>query len=317
MEHGTYAVDPEPFGGPWRRWAEVGDEEAAARGVFAPVEVVSYGPAGAVVVAPGDVRGTVLIPEQCEGCCFGISGATGPNLACEACGREVATRVDDCSLWQGVWLDPRSVRRVRGPRPGVAGWDELATRWSAAPLIESHRIWWSGTGLVDTWSLRWAAAAGVALVDLLIAADAEPVGLPGDSLLTELFGTALDRFLPAGRPTRTVGLAGPGVDSGADIVVVPVHPQTGEAWRPERTAGAVPLDAEVWLHLAFGAPEWESLPVPASGGMPEGVWRDYSWPRPPGTSLLRLDPWVFLHRLARHPAVREPWLRAIYDQGFF
>lgn len=37
VESGTFAVDPEPSGPPWRRWEDVGEEEAAARGVFAPV----------------------------------------------------------------------------------------------------------------------------------------------------------------------------------------------------------------------------------------------------------------------------------------
>ncbi|MFF5112196.1 hypothetical protein [Streptosporangium sp. NPDC000509] len=37
MEPRTYTVDPEPFGPPWRRWEEIGAEEAEARGVYAPV----------------------------------------------------------------------------------------------------------------------------------------------------------------------------------------------------------------------------------------------------------------------------------------
>lgn len=68
MEPGTYAVNPEPFGPPRRPWAEVGPDEAEARGVYAPVPVLSYGPRGAVVIAPGDTRGTVLLPDRCDGC---------------------------------------------------------------------------------------------------------------------------------------------------------------------------------------------------------------------------------------------------------
>jgi hypothetical protein len=33
-------------------------------------------------------------------------GGGGPNAACEACVLLVATRIDDCSLWQAVWLAP-------------------------------------------------------------------------------------------------------------------------------------------------------------------------------------------------------------------
>lgn len=32
MESGTFAVDPEPSGPPWRPWAEVGEAEAEALG---------------------------------------------------------------------------------------------------------------------------------------------------------------------------------------------------------------------------------------------------------------------------------------------
>jgi len=316
MAPGTYAVDPEPAAWPWRRWDEVGSDEAAARGVFAPVEGLSYGPVGAVVVAPGDTRGTVLIPERCDGYCLGIDGRDGPNLACEACGRAVATRQDDCSLWQAVWLDPREVRRVPGARRVEWGWEELAARWDAAPPVEPRHHWWEpGRGVdIDLWSPRWEAAVGAALVHLLVAADGEPVRLLGGGLLTDVFGAALDRLLPAGRPVRRVGLAGPGLDSGADIVVVPVHPQTGEVWRPERAAGVVPLDASVWLYLAFMPPDRDVLPVPASGGMPEGVWRDHQTSDVPRSALFRPDWRVFRCRLARHPAVRRPWLRAIHDR---
>ncbi|WP_445023295.1 MULTISPECIES: hypothetical protein [unclassified Streptomyces] len=32
MESGTFAVDPEPWGPPWRNWKEIRQDEAAARG---------------------------------------------------------------------------------------------------------------------------------------------------------------------------------------------------------------------------------------------------------------------------------------------
>ncbi|MET8978431.1 hypothetical protein ABZX85_22725 [Streptomyces sp. NPDC004539] len=316
MDPGTYAVDPEPFGAPWRPWAELGPEEAAERGVFAPVPALSDGPVGTVVLAPGDVRGTVLIPDRCDGYCLGVDGRDGPNLACETCGRAVATRIDDCALWQAVRLAPGEVRRVPGAGRVEAGWDALAAEYACVPLIEPSRTWNAGGDVFDEWwSPRWEAAVGAALVDLLVAAGGERVGFPGGGLLAELFGWALGRLLPAGPPTRTVGLAGPGVDSGADIVVVPRHPRTGEVWRPRRAAEVVPLDARMWLYPALGIVGRESLPVPVSGGMPEGV----RWDHPVSerlTHAFRPDREVFLHHLARHPAVREPWLRAVCDRGF-
>jgi hypothetical protein len=64
MESGTFAVDPESWGPPWRTWEEIDPDEAAARGIHAPVYSLSDGAPGAIVIAPGDARGTVLIPER-------------------------------------------------------------------------------------------------------------------------------------------------------------------------------------------------------------------------------------------------------------
>src|SRR5512139_45926 len=114
MAPGTYAVNPEPWGPPWR---EIGAQEAQARGVYAPVPALSCGPRRSAVVAPGDVRGMILIPEQCDGYCMGLDGRNGPNLACARCGQAVATRIDDCALWQAVWLMPQAVRRHNADRP--------------------------------------------------------------------------------------------------------------------------------------------------------------------------------------------------------
>src|SRR5690242_21023617 len=111
MEPGTFAVDPEPSGPPWRRWEEIDPDEAAARGIYAPVYSLSYGSPGAIVIAPGDSRATVLIPEKASGYCCGLDGGEGPNLACKACGLPVASRIDDCSLWQTVRLAPEAVHR--------------------------------------------------------------------------------------------------------------------------------------------------------------------------------------------------------------
>lgn len=39
MESGTFAVEPEPWGPPWRRWEEIDpDDEALREGQIAPVE---------------------------------------------------------------------------------------------------------------------------------------------------------------------------------------------------------------------------------------------------------------------------------------
>jgi len=64
-------------------------------------------------MAPGDTRGTLLIPEKGDGYCCAVAASDGPNMACQACGRPVASRIDDCSLWQAVWLAPDAVRRRR------------------------------------------------------------------------------------------------------------------------------------------------------------------------------------------------------------
>jgi hypothetical protein len=96
------------------------------------------------------------------------------------------------------------------------------------------------------------------------------------------------------------------------LVLVPVHPQTGQVWQPRGGAVPVPMDAALWAELAL-PPHRTRLPV--VGGLPAGVERDD--PLPP-------HPWypfqpsreAFRFTLARMPTVREPWLRAIYDQGF-
>ncbi|WP_455567730.1 hypothetical protein [Streptomyces bacillaris] len=118
--------------------------------------------------------------------------------------------------------------------------------------------------------------------------------------------------LPADRAVRLAVLAGPGLpvpEAGADIVLVPVHPQTGETWTPETAAHPVPLPFDVWRWLAFPRPH---LALPASGGLPDGVLRDDP-PAPRPRSLFRADPGVFRHALARLPAARRPWFREISE----
>ncbi|MEV7024234.1 hypothetical protein [Kitasatospora sp. NPDC093558] len=297
MEPGTYAVDPEPYGPPWRYGDETGADEPAAPGVYAPVGAVSFGPAGHILLAPGNTRGTVVIPERCDGCC-GSDGGLGPNLACAACGLPVATRIDDCYLWQAVWLAPDAVLRlpVDGPPLPATGWE-----WAGIPPIDP-------TGY---WSPRWAAAVGIALAHVLAASAGARVAVPR-GLLATAFGPTLDALLPPGPPVRTLALAGPGLPApGADLVLVPRHPVTGEVWRPDGPAAAVPLDAEVWAHLAF--PDGGAR-IPATGGLPAGVQRDDPLPPSPPAGF-RPDRALFVHTLARLPAVREPWLRSVYDKA--
>ncbi|MEU7029209.1 hypothetical protein AB0A60_21290 [Streptomyces sp. NPDC046275] len=320
MEPGTFAVEPEPWGHPWRRWDEVDPDEATARGIYAPVHAVSDGPSGTVVLAPGDARGTVLVPERAGGYCCGLAWGDGPNLACEACGHPVGNRIDDCSLWQAVWLDPDAVRRLpvddAEAEPPALTWTELLKKGPTTPPSAPKTRWGSLLGVDPrwSWSPQWEAAAGRALAHLLAASDGRPVTVP-HGLAAEVFQRALDALLPAVPPARRAVLAGPGLPTpgaDADIVIVPTHPQTGELWNPSgQAAGAypVPLPFGVWRCMAF--PE-RHLGFPMSGTMPDGVLRDDP-PTPRPYELFRADPGTFQDTLVRLPAVRSPWLREILD----
>ncbi|WP_324607917.1 hypothetical protein [Streptomyces rimosus] len=295
-------MDPEPSGPPWRRWEEVGDEAAAVRGVFAPVYTLSFGSPGAIAIAPGDVRGTVLIPERCAGYCCGLDGSDGPNLACVQCGLAVATRIDDCSLWQVVWFDPGAVNGLPADAPIGATADWNTQGRPATPPIDPS----------GGWSVQWAAAAGAALAHLLAVSDGRPVALP-DGLMADLFGRPLDALLPSGAPARTVVPAGPGLpvrNPGHRIFLVPRNPRTGEPWQAPGIQRTVPLPFDMWRYLI--APD-ERLLLPVTGGLPESVMRDDPLPMRPWR-LFRPDRRLFLSTLARIPAVRQPWLREIYDR---
>lgn len=231
MEPGTFAVDSDPWGPPWRTWDEFHPDEAAARGVYA----LSDGAPGAIAIAPGDARGTLLIPENGGGYCCGLDGTDGPNMACEACGMPVATRVDDCSLWQAVWLTPNAVRRlpVEGAYAAPLSWTEVLAEGKGTPAFEPITTWGSRPWVRRwwSWSPRWEAAAGQALAHLLAASKGRPVRVP-DGLVEEVFQRALDALLPAGPPAQRAVLAGPGrpiSDVDADILLVPTHPQTGKS----------------------------------------------------------------------------------------
>jgi hypothetical protein len=136
-----------------------------------------------------------------------------------------------------------------------------------------------------------------------------------NGLTTEIFQRALDALLPGGLPERRAFLAGPGLpvpDADADILLVPIHPQTGQIWPlPDSAASAyrVPLPFSVWLWMICPEPH---LPIPASGVMPDGVLRDDP-PAPPPHQLFRADRGAFQHTLVRLPAARAPRLRQILE----
>ncbi len=190
MESGTFATDPEPWGPPWRTWEEIHPDEAAARGVYAPVHALSDGAPGAIVIAPGDGRRTVLIPEnRGGGYCCGLDGADGPNVACAECALPVASRIDDCSLWQAMWLAPNAVRRVPvdGADAAPLSWTDLMAKGKGTPPFEPIAAWGSRAGAGHwsnywwSWSPQWEAAAGRALAHLLVASEGRPVIVPDGS----------------------------------------------------------------------------------------------------------------------------------------
>ncbi|MEU6851816.1 hypothetical protein ABZ901_18085 [Actinacidiphila alni] len=319
MEAGTFSVDPEPWGPTWRRWDEIDPAEAEARGIYAPVYALSDGAPGAVVIAPGDIRGTRLIPEKRGGACCGLDGADGPNMACLTCGSAVATRIDDCSLWQAVWLAPGAVRSlsVGDADTTPLSWEELLEVGEVIPPFEPIGTWGGsrlGANHYWSWSPRWEAAAGHALAHLLAASEGQPVKVP-NGLISDVFQHALDVLLPQERPERRAVLAGPGQPdpaADADILLVPIHPQTGGTWTPAAPAASahtVPLPLGMWLWMTLPQPY---LPVPVSGRIPHDVLRDDPLPPYPHRPLWA-DRETFQRTLVRLPAARSPWVRTILE----
>jgi hypothetical protein len=129
LESGTYAVDPE------HRWAD--------------------GPEGTVLLAPGDLRGTALIPERLEGYCYGIDGRAGPNLGCLSCGLPVGSRIDDRGQWQAVVLMPPAVVMLPAPpeRP-VLSWAELTAEGGLRRGLSEYRDIPAGVTLAHAVSVR-------------------------------------------------------------------------------------------------------------------------------------------------------------------
>ncbi|MEU1278598.1 hypothetical protein [Streptomyces sp. NPDC005805] len=237
----------------------------------------------------------------------GLDGADGPNLACEGCGRAVATRVDDCRLWQAVWLEPDAVRRVPADGPPAPYDPREAPGWE--PFVAPH----------GAWNPRWRAAVAAAPARLAVVCDGRPVTVV-DAAVAELFGRAVDVLFPSspsGPEPLTLALAGPGWTgtraTAPDLLLVPRDPHTGEAWRPPQPVPVVvPLAAEVWSRLASPP---ETSPLPASGTLPDGVLRD-DYPLPPRPVIpFQPERQVFLRTLARLPAVRRPGPRAVFERA--
>jgi hypothetical protein len=212
-----------------------------------------------VLVAPGDVRGLSWIEGRLDGCCCGLDAYGDPNLAC-ACGHPVAGRIDDCYLWQVVWLDRAAVRVAGEPDP-VAAWD--AFDWESVPLTDAD----------DEWRARVEVSAGFAIGRVLDAADGAPVTVP-DGPLADAFRRTLDEMRPPGPSAVTLGLAGPGVTAEADVLLVPRHPQTGEAW--PAAGNVVPTSAELWVWLARAD---EQPVLPRTGGQWAAYLDDDPLPR--------------------------------------
>lgn len=244
MEPGTFAVESESesWRPSWPSWEKGAPDAADGPSIHASADgLLSGDAADSSVIAPGDTRGTVLIPEKSGGYCCGLDGADGPNMACEVCGLPVASRIDDCSLWQAVWLAPNAVRRhaIGDTSPAPLPWADLTTGAMGTPPYEPITSWGGRHfGLYHwwSWSPRWEAAAGRGLAHLLAASGGRPVSVP-HGLTAEVFQRALDALLSADGPPLHAALAGPHLpapDTDADLLLVPEHPQTGRPGpRPE------------------------------------------------------------------------------------
>nr|MDT0659431.1 hypothetical protein [Micromonospora sp. DSM 115978] len=301
LEPGTFAVNPLPSGSPWRRWAELEAGEAEALGWYAPRFGISAGPAGQVLLSPGDIRGAVIDPTLVgDSACCGLDGGE-PNMVCAACDTPVATRIDDCGLRQATWLDPRTTRVIEdgpGPHP-MLDWVDLIDQRPGIPPSEP------GGG----WNPMWAAATASTLAHVLAASGGDPIVIP-DHHVAEVFRPTLDRLVGPARMElrRTLVLAGPGLpDADGDFALIPQHPQTGEHWPTDPPVKPIPLAWDVWRHLAFhrtSKPVGRSVPIP-----PDALPALH-----PGYRF-EPDGQIFLSVLARLPEVRQPRLRAIYDRG--
>lgn len=233
MEPGTFAVEPEPWGPPWRRWEDVDPDEPAARHTRADPRPVRRRAGRGRHRArrrprhradPGEVQRLLLRPRRSRRPQPGLRGVR-PTRG-EQDRRLLALAGGVARPRRRAPPPSRRHRRRTAFLDGAGGAGkghapfEPITAWGGPRLGSYH--WWS-------WSPRWEAAAGRALAHLLAASDGRSVTVP-DGLTGEVFQRALDILLPAGPPTRRAVLAGPGLpapDADADILIVPNHPQTG------------------------------------------------------------------------------------------
>ncbi|MFJ8903350.1 hypothetical protein ACIRG8_31885 [Streptomyces sp. NPDC102359] len=119
VPRGTYAVDPLPFGPPFRP-ADPGAEYdgVVPGGRWMSDErgfLVSEGPRGTYVLRPDDVVHTGPHPDsrRLSGCC-GLDGHRGANHVC-GCGAEVAIVCTDCSSGYETRPVPDAVRVEAAP----------------------------------------------------------------------------------------------------------------------------------------------------------------------------------------------------------
>ncbi|MEW2359622.1 hypothetical protein [Spirillospora sp. NPDC029432] len=215
MGPGVYAVDPEPYG------------DARVRGTY--------------VLAPGEVRGALIL-ERCEIGCLGIHGYKAPNLACVSCGAEIGSRTDDCAAWQETRLHPGAVSAERVDEHVPAR--DVEEVLGRAPFGDGGDADWLWFGRLAIGAAAVLARSGG--LPLRFGARAEPVR---EFLAGALGGTAFED--PAGRAPGGFAfcdvVAGEPERPGGAVRLLGLVPRGGRA--PDGFE-AVPVDRRVWAYLA-------------------------------------------------------------------